>query len=117
MKKKRKYDFTPEVMAEIMNRDGSCFFCRMGYHMESTTDLGYGIADIMHVVPKSDSGLGIVQNGVLGCRYHHTLMDNGIKASIRRCRLCWKIICVEYIRDGTGKASDTINTIFRRERD
>lgn len=79
MKKKRRYDFTPEVIAEIMNRDGSCFFCQMEYHMESTTDLGYGIADIMHVVPKSDSGLGIPQNGVLGCRYHHNLMDNGNK--------------------------------------
>ena len=33
--------------------------------------------DIMHIVPKSQGGLGIEQNGVLGCRYHHTLMDNG----------------------------------------
>lgn len=37
------------------------------------------ILDIMHVVPKSDLGLGIPQNGVLGCRYHHALMDNGNK--------------------------------------
>ena len=76
---KDKYDFSRETAEEIRNRDGSCFFCVRGYHMESSTDMGYRIADIMHIVPKSDSGLGVVQNGVLGCRYHHALMDNGNK--------------------------------------
>lgn len=83
MKKKRRgkseFDFTPETAAEIINRDGNCFFCIQGYHMESSSDYGYRIPDIMHVVPKSDLGLGIPQNGVLGCRYHHSLMDNGNK--------------------------------------
>lgn len=31
----------------------------------------------MHVVPRSQLGLGIEQNGVLGCIGHHSLMDNG----------------------------------------
>lgn len=31
----------------------------------------------MHVVPRSQLGLGIEQNGVLGCIGHHGLMDNG----------------------------------------
>ena len=35
------------------------------------------IHDIMHIVNKSQGGLGIEQNGVLGCRYHHSMMDNG----------------------------------------
>lgn len=34
------------------------------------------ILDIMHVVNKSQGGLGVVQNGVCGCRGHHSLMDN-----------------------------------------
>ena len=33
----------------------------------------------MHIVNKSQGGLGIEQNGVLGCRYHHGLLDNGNK--------------------------------------
>ncbi|ODR35473.1 hypothetical protein [Eisenbergiella tayi] len=74
-----KYVFSREVAEKIMNRDGGCFFCSCGYHMQSSSDYGYKIPDIMHVVPKSDLGLGVEQNGVLGCRYHHGLMDNGNK--------------------------------------
>ena len=33
--------------------------------------------DIMHFVPKSQMGLGIEENGALGCRYHHSQLDNG----------------------------------------
>ena len=35
------------------------------------------IHDIMHIVNKSQGGLGIEENGVLGCRYHHNRLDNG----------------------------------------
>ena len=31
----------------------------------------------MHYIPRSDNGLGIPENGALGCQYHHTMMDNG----------------------------------------
>ena len=84
MKRRRKaskdrHVFSRETAEEIRNRDGNCYFCALGYHMESSSDFGYSIPDIMHVVPKSDLGLGIPQNGVLGCRYHHSLMDNGNK--------------------------------------
>lgn len=37
----------------------------------------YGGLQIMHVVPRSQMGLGIEQNGVMGCIGHHGLMDNG----------------------------------------
>ena len=33
----------------------------------------------MHIVPRSQGGLGVEQNGVLGCAGHHALMDNGNK--------------------------------------
>lgn len=71
--------FNKDTALKITERDGMCFFCRQGYHMESLYALDYQIQDIMHIVPKSSLGLGIEQNGVLGCRYHHSLMDNGNK--------------------------------------
>lgn len=37
----------------------------------------FGSLQIMHVVPRSKLGLGIEQNGVLGCIGHHELLDNG----------------------------------------
>lgn len=72
--------FDKETAEKIVQRDyGECLFCRIAYHMESTTKLGYAIQDIMHFIPKSHGGLGVEQNGVLGCRYHHDLLDNGNK--------------------------------------
>jgi predicted restriction endonuclease len=35
------------------------------------------ILDPMHIVNKSQGGLGVIENGVIGCRGHHFLMDNG----------------------------------------
>ena len=31
----------------------------------------------MHFVNKSQGGLGVEENGVVGCQYHHGLLDNG----------------------------------------
>lgn len=79
-KRKKSLDFTKKEREKILKRDKeSCIFCRDGYYMNSTTELGYGIKDIMHYIPKSSGGLGIEQNGVIGCRYHHSLLDNGNK--------------------------------------
>lgn len=47
--------------------------------MEASDPSQYHSHDIMHIVPKSQGGLGIEQNGAVGCRYHHHLMDNGNK--------------------------------------
>ena len=35
------------------------------------------IQQIMHIVPRSQGGLGVEQNGVLGCQHHHSMLDNG----------------------------------------
>lgn len=32
---------------------------------------------IMHYIPRSKNGLGIAQNGAVGCQYHHNMLDNG----------------------------------------
>lgn len=31
----------------------------------------------MHYIPRSQGGLGIPQNGAVGCQCHHGMMDNG----------------------------------------
>ena len=32
---------------------------------------------IMHFIPRSAGGLGIPENGAVGCQWHHEMMDNG----------------------------------------
>ena len=76
--KKISLNFTQEVAERIFERDGQqCLFCKLGYHMECKSPMLLGIPDIMHFVNKSQGGLGIEENGVTGCRYHHGLLDNG----------------------------------------
>lgn len=71
--------FSQKTAVKIVERDKCCFFCKMGYHIPQGYPLETQVMDIMHVVPRSHLGLGVEQNGVLGCRYHHTLLDNGNK--------------------------------------
>ena len=75
----RKLVFPQKTREEIRNRDGGCFFCERGYHMEASSPFEYTIPQIMHIVPRSSLGMGVKENGVLGCQYHHNLMDNGNK--------------------------------------
>lgn len=75
----KKLQFDKKTALKIVERDKCCIFCKAGFHMDSTDNLAYQIQDIMHIVNKSQGGLGIEQNGVLGCRYHHGLLDNGNK--------------------------------------
>lgn len=76
----KKLQFAQATKRKIMERDqGRCIFCEMGYHMECTGGISADILDIMHFIPKSQLGLGIEQNGAVGCRGHHNMMDNGNK--------------------------------------
>lgn len=82
-KKPRKYtrelQFDTKTRKKIIERDrGECIFCVKGYHMECGQGALYA-KDIMHFIPRSQMGLGIEQNGAVGCRYHHNLLDNGNK--------------------------------------
>lgn len=74
--------FDKETKEKILERDNySCLFCKIGYHIagKNLSSLEFNIFDIMHFIPKSSLGLGIEENGVCGCRYHHSLLDNGNK--------------------------------------
>ena len=75
----RKLQFDQKTRKRIRERDhGECIFCRQGYHMEYISGM-IPEKDIMHFIPRSQMGLGIEQNGALGCREHHDLLDNGNK--------------------------------------
>lgn len=79
-KRTRQLEFSPQTRKIIRQRDrNECVFCELRYHMEDATWLGCSTQNIMHYIPRSQGGLGIEQNGVLGCQYHHDMMDNGNK--------------------------------------
>ena len=77
-KQARAREFSARARKEIRERDGdACIFCRMGYCMEGASWYSLQIRETMHYVPRSRGGLGIPENGALGCRWHHEMMDNG----------------------------------------
>ena len=76
-KRTRKLQFDTKTKIKVIERDRRCIFCSMNYHIEPGYAYERSIYDIMHYIPKSKGGLGIEENGVLGCRYHHSLLDNG----------------------------------------
>lgn len=79
-KQARAREFNAASRQIIKERDlYQCIFCRMGYHMEDVTWYGQQLQSIMHYIPRSRGGLGIPQNGALGCQSHHEMLDNGNK--------------------------------------
>lgn len=79
MPKYTKYlEFSQKERTAIRERDNyMCIFCQAGYKMPSAADPEMDITDTMHYIPRSSMGLGIRQNGAVGCRYHHHMLDNG----------------------------------------
>lgn len=76
----KKTEFSQKERKKIIERDrGECIFCTMGYPAAGATFLDLEVKDIMHFIPRSKSGLGVERNGAVGCRYHHSLLDNGNK--------------------------------------
>ena len=45
--------------------------------MEGATWQDLQIDGIMHYIPRSRNGLGIKENGAIGCKWHHRMLDNG----------------------------------------
>lgn len=79
MPKYTKYlEFSQKERAAIRERDNyRCIFCQVGYKMPPAAVYEMDLQDIMHYIPRSSRGLGIRQNGAVGCRYHHHMLDNG----------------------------------------
>lgn len=79
----RKLQFSAKARREIYERDGeSCLFCRIRYHPKRAFDAGgyeTRIYETMHIVSRAHGGLGIPQNGIIGCKYHHRMLDSGPK--------------------------------------
>lgn len=76
----KKLQFDRKTREKIYSRDNyQCIFCAAGIYMESKTEEGYRLNGIMHYVARSQGGLGIEQNGALGCNYHHQMLDNDSK--------------------------------------
>lgn len=78
-KRTKKLQFSQATKKKIAERDQECVFCKLGYSAEGADPFSIQIKDPMHIINKSQGGLGIEQNGALGCRYHHNLLDNGNK--------------------------------------
>ncbi len=76
----KAHEFSPAARREITSRDnGECIFCKAQYGMEGAGWLDKEIKSIMHYIPRSQGGLGIPENGAVGCQWHHGMMDNGNK--------------------------------------
>lgn len=77
-KQARAREFSAKERKKIYQRDdGKCIYCVKQYRMEKATWLGLEIKSVMHYIPRSHNGLGIEQNGAIGCQYHHEMLDNG----------------------------------------
>ena len=75
---KRRTEFSPAARKKIIERDeGRCIFCERGYRMENAEVFALSIKGLMHYIPRSQGGLGVPENGAVGCQYHHHMMDNG----------------------------------------
>lgn len=76
----KAHEFGKKAREEIWKRDGGqCIFCRRSYYEEESTWYGRQMLTVMHYVPRSKGGLGIPENGAIGCVFHHEMMDNGYK--------------------------------------
>lgn len=76
----KAHEFGKKAREEIWKRDGGqCIFCRRSYYEEESTWYGRQMLTVMHYVPRSRGGLGIPENGAIGCVFHHDMLDNGYK--------------------------------------
>lgn len=81
-KQARAREFSQKERDKIKERDyKGCIFCAAGWGTEGATSMALNTLSIMHYIPRSKNGLGIAENGAVGCQYHHEMMDNGNKGN------------------------------------
>lgn len=78
-KRTRATEFRAIDRATIADRDSGCIFCNMNYFNEELNMYEKSNFQTMHYIPRSQGGLGIPQNGAVGCIGHHAMLDNGNK--------------------------------------
>ena len=78
-KRSRACEFSARARERIKLRDGGCIFCKLGYMLppEDEFYLSTHEDQVMHFIPRSQGGLGIPENGAVGCLWHHNMLDNG----------------------------------------
>lgn len=76
-KRARKAEFDQKTRRIIEERDNGCIFCQMRYRMENAMYMDLHTFSIMHFIPRSAGGLGVPENGAVGCQWHHDMLDNG----------------------------------------
>lgn len=78
-RRSRACEFSSEARKRIKERDGGCIFCRLGYMLPPEDEFYTSTHryQIMHFIPRSQGGLGIPENGAVGCLWHHNMLDNG----------------------------------------
>lgn len=83
-KQAKAREFSKKAREEIIQRDnGQCIFCSRNYRMEDAGWYALSIKEIMHFIPRSQNGLGVAENGAVGCKWHHEMMDNGNQGNHR----------------------------------
>lgn len=115
MKLARKTEFTAKARKAIHKRDReTCVFCAAGYEPPEDPAYCRTALQIMHIVPRSQLGMGVEQNGVLGCIWHHQMLDNGnrenrremlamLEDRMRRMYPGWTRASVTYRKDSVNE--------------
>lgn len=74
----KSHEFPEKQRKAIYERDNMlCIFCQIKYHMVGATAMDLSTKSIMHYISRQKGGLGIEQNGAIGCYWHHHMLDNG----------------------------------------
>lgn len=97
-------NFSPKTRKMIYERDnGQCIFCRMHYRMQGAQWYDLEIDGIMHFIPRSQNGMGVVENGALGCRWHHRMFDNGSEGNREEMKGLYREYLMNYYPDWNEK--------------